>query len=69
MIEYMKILRLQSLLFCSVLALADKTELGVSFENDRQETALLKLDYATYRGYYNSSSDVVSASHLPGVLF
>jgi len=49
------------LLCCSlVTALPSSTGLGVYFENGNEETALLKLDYGTYRAIYNATSDVSS---------
>lgn len=48
---------LSLLLCCIVAAVPTAADLGVSFENE-QDTALLKLDYGTYRGIYNASSDV-----------
>jgi hypothetical protein len=39
-------------------ALSQSAGLGIYFENGDQDTALLKLDYATYRATYNSTYDV-----------
>jgi hypothetical protein len=39
-------------------AILDSAALGIYFENGNQDTALLKLDYATYKATYNSTYDV-----------
>jgi hypothetical protein len=39
-------------------ALPSSAQLGVYFEAGNQDEPLLKLDYGTYRGKYNSTSDV-----------
>ncbi|KAF2423187.1 alpha/beta-hydrolase [Tothia fuscella] len=51
---------LKHLLFYPLVsaALSSATGLGIHFENENQESALLKLDYATYRGVYNATNDV-----------
>jgi hypothetical protein len=47
------------LLLCSLVsALSNAADLGITFENDSQDSALLKLDYGTYRGVYNATTDV-----------
>jgi hypothetical protein len=45
----------------SVVASSEPKAQLLFVDND----ALLKLDYATYRGYYNSTNEVASSSSYP----
>jgi hypothetical protein len=58
MAGYLKVFGLLQLLLPVAFASPLSSNFGISFENENQDTALLKLDYATYRGVYNSSTDV-----------
>jgi hypothetical protein len=58
-VEMIKFLAFVNLLLSPLTAaFSDSAGLGVYFENENQDTALLKLDYATYRATYNSTYDV-----------
>jgi hypothetical protein len=50
------------LLPLATTALPSNAELGVYFEAGSEDAPLLKLDYGTYRGIYNSTSDVSGPS-------
>jgi hypothetical protein len=46
-------------------ALPSSAELGISFESGNEDAPLLKLDYGTYRGNYNSTAGVSVSCGLP----
>ena len=54
-----------SLILCSLTAAAptSTTVLGITFDGKGQETPLLKLEYATYKGIYNNATDVIAPTY------